>query len=424
MNNTRYVVPILLGICLVLSGCGMASPLAGTAPVTLRYAYTGATPEIQLLLDAFEEEHPNVTVELLGPEIDSGTVMQRALQGEIDLIRSGTDAMAMAERGLLPLDDIHLDAWADIREDYYGGLWESLSLAGEQYGIPAGLDTVVMYVNVDALNALGQDLPPDNQPWDNYAFLDLATRLNHPEGLPGDPTHSVFGFCSNHQDLDPFVFVYANGGSIVDDLNDPQRPTLDDMATVDALAFYVDLFTRYGVAPGADFMGRNYGAASRQVAQAGGHCGLWIGLFSQRGQTDSNPWQYAWEMLPVPGSQPDLGLSIVEGYFIPRTASHPEEALELARFLSDRWEASGRLLPPRRSLVQEPGYQQLVGDRIAAHAAAFSDDMNVISLDFDDKLMNVGMAVLDAVDYAITQNEDIVPLLQEAQQTLERSFGP
>ena len=68
----------------------------------------------------------------------------------------------------------------------------------------------------------------------------------------------------------------------MDDLSDPQRPMLDDTATVDALAFYVDLFTRYGVAPGGDFMGRNYGAASRQVAQAGGHCGLWIGLFSDR----------------------------------------------------------------------------------------------------------------------------------------------
>lgn len=424
MNNTRYLLPILLSIGLILSGCGTGSPLAKTQPVTLRYAYTGATPEIELLLEAFEDEHPNITVELLGPETDSSTVTQRALQGEIDLIRSGTDAMAMAERGLLPLDDIHLDAWADVRDDYYGGLWESLSLGGEQYGIPAGLDTVVMYVNVEALNALGEDLPPESQPWDHYAFLDLATRLNHPEGLPGDPSHSVFGFCSNHQDLDPFVFVYANGGSIVDDLNDPQRPMLDDTATVDALAFYVDLFTRYGVAPGGDFMGRNYGAASRQVAQAGGHCGLWIGLFSDRGQTGSNPWQYAWEMLPAPGSQPDLGLSIAEGYFVPRTASHREEALELARFLSDRWQASGRLLPPRRSLVQQPGFQQLVGERIVAHAAAFPDDMTIISLDFGDELMSVGMAVLGAVDYAITQNADIVPLLQEAQQTLEQSFGP
>ncbi|MHB1318451.1 MAG: type 2 periplasmic-binding domain-containing protein, partial [Anaerolineae bacterium] len=209
-----------------------------------------------------------------------------------------------------------------------------------------------------------------------------------------------------------------------DDLQDPQRPTLDDPVTVESLAWYVDLFGRYGVAPGPEFMGRNYGAAGLRIAQAGGRCGLWLGMFSERGNTTGSDWQFDWDMLPVPGSASDLGLAMVEGYFVPRGASHPEEALQLARFLSDNWRASGRLLPPRRSLVSNPAYEQVIGDRLAAQVAQYASSMTIISLDFSQALVDVGIAALEAVDYAITQNADIVPLLQEAQQTAEQSFTP
>jgi hypothetical protein len=98
--------------------------------------------------------------------------------------------------------------------------------------------------------------------------------------------------------------------------------------------------------------------------------------------------------------------------------------LQLARFLSDSWRASGRLLPPRRSLVSDPTYEQVVGDQLAAQVAGFASSMTIISLDFSPLLVDVGMAALGAVDYAITQNADIVPLLQEAQQAAEQAFTP
>ena len=225
MKSRMRAIGALLTFSIVLSGCAAGMPFARSEPITLRYVYQGATPEIEALLAEYHELYPDVTVELLGPDTEDGALTQGVLNGNIDLIRSGAEALGYADRGLLlPLDDLQLDDWADVREDYFGGLWESLSVAGEQYGIPAGLDTVVTFVNMQALEALDETLPAPDVPWDNYAFLDLATRLNHPEGLPGDPSQSVYGFCSDHQQLDPFIFVYANGGSIVDNLQDPQRP--------------------------------------------------------------------------------------------------------------------------------------------------------------------------------------------------------
>jgi len=52
------------------------------------------------------------------------------------------------------------------------------------------------------------------------------------------------------------------------------------------------------------------------------------------------------------------------------------------------------------------------------------ESMTVISLDMASNLVQVGMAVLEAVDYAITQHADIAPLLQEAQRRAEQAFGP
>ncbi|MGI6367793.1 MAG: ABC transporter substrate-binding protein [Anaerolineae bacterium] len=416
-------VALLVAVSPALAGCGQGLPWAGPKPVTLRYAWRGATPETRALLDEFQQAHPHITVELLDAETDSGTVAQGVAAGEVDLLRAGTETLGMAEL-LLPLDDIHLDEWTGIREDYVGGLWRALSADGQQYGIPAGLDIVVLYVNGDARQAVGASLPPAGQPWDQYAFLDLATALNHPEGLPGDPAQPTFGFCSRYQDLDPFVFLYADGGALVDDLAAPQRPMLDSPATIAALTFYTDLFTRYGVAPGPDFLGRNLGSASYDVALAGGNCGLWTGLFSQRGRVGEYALPFAWEMVPLPGSQPDLGIALVEGYFIPKGSANPAEALLLARFLSDQGQAAGRLLPPRRTLLADARYAGTLGEQMAKQVQALSDDMTYISLSLSPGVMDVAVAVLQAVDAVITQDAQLEPLLLEAQQRLQHTFEP
>jgi len=170
-------------------------------------------------------------------------------------------------------------------------------------------------------------------------------------------------------------------------------------------------------------MGGKYGPAGLRIAQVSGYCGLWFGLLSERGYTGETAWPFQWEMLPVPGAAADLGLALVEGYYLPRGTEHAEYALQLARYLSDNWRAAGGLLPPRRSLVEDPAYAQAIGEQIVAQVSQL-ESMTVISLDMASNLVQVGMAVLEAVDYAITQHADIAPLLQEAQRRAEQAFGP
>jgi ABC-type glycerol-3-phosphate transport system substrate-binding protein len=415
------VLLALLGSALV--ACGPGALGSRPDPVTLRFAYRAGTMQVEALLDDFRAEHPHITVEAVEVARWGGDMGQRVAQGQVDLFRDSREALAMAERGLIrPLDDVHLAEWSGIRDDYYRGIWESLAIGGQQWGVPAGLDTMVLYANMDAVRLLGVTLPGAGEPYDAFRFLELANALNHPEGSPQLLGARLYGFCSDPEQWDPFFFVYLWGGRLVDDLNDPQRPTLDQNETIEALRWYVDLFTRYGVAPTPAVVRSSFAGGVNQ-AQVNGGCGLWLGLYSSRGGLDTQfRWTADWEMLPLPRAGGAWSMADVEGYYVTGSSQHPNEALLLARFLSDRAEAAGSLVPARRSLTADPAYERAVGAAVAEQARGLSDQLIIVPTELSPQLMAAGEAVLRAVNQSIQQGMDIEPLLLEAQQQLQRGF--
>jgi ABC-type glycerol-3-phosphate transport system substrate-binding protein len=87
--------------------------------------------------------------------------------GNIDVFRADRGGLQYVRENMLkPLDDVQLGDWAGIRDDYFKGTWEGLSIQGQQWGIPAGLDMMVMYVNLDQAQALHVALPTANGPDD------------------------------------------------------------------------------------------------------------------------------------------------------------------------------------------------------------------------------------------------------------------
>ena len=86
--------------------------------------------------------------------------------------------------------------------------------------------------------------------------------------------------------------------------------------------------------------------------------------------------------------------------------------------------AAGRLLPPRRTLLADARYAGTLGEQMAKQVQALSDDMTYISLSLSPGVMDVAVAVLQAVDAVITQDAQLEPLLLEAQQRLQHTFEP
>lgn len=415
------VVCVSVVLAVVASGCARLAPVPTPVPVTLRLAYREHTVNLQPLVDAFHQKYPHITVQLVKMQRwgnDIGTLLRGK---QVDLFIEGRNALDFAKQGyLLPLTEVALDAWDSIRSDYYKGTWESLASQGQQWGIPAGLDMYAVYINLDVLRSLKLELPPAN--WTIDEFTELINRMNYPDGLPGS-NQKVYGFCTDPMGMEPLAFVYMHGGKIVDDLQNPTKATLDDPLTIEATRWYASLFGRYAVAPDPEVIRQNFRQGGYAEAQIRGFCGVWVGLYSNRGGMDTPyPWTISWKMLPLPQDKARLNAGEVDGYYIAKDSPHPEEALKLIRFLADKWEASGTKLPPRRSLVESAAYAQAVGPDVAKVAAQFPNEVMILPTQLHPKLEQTGVAYFEALNRIIREGLDPEEALKQAQEKVRRLF--
>lgn len=425
ITRVSHLLIYVISIPLLLFGWGCAPQMAmgpTPEPVTLRLAYREHTRQLQPLIADFHEKYPWITVEVrevqrFGNEID--LLMQT---GELDIFVEGQRALSYAQEGLLkPLDDIQLGEWAGIRKDYYKGAWEGLQVQGQQWGIPAGLDMMVVYINVEQARALSVQIP--GQAWTRSDFLELATEMNHPQGLPHAANARLFGYCTTPQSIDPVVFIHLHGGGIVDDLSVPSQVTLDDPRTIEAVQWYADLYNIYQVAPEPEVIRTTFRQGGVMEAVVRGACGIWLGWYSSRGGQDTPfEWSDEWAMLPLPRDRTTFGLGDIEGYYITKKCPHPTKALKLLRFLSDHQEASGQKLPPRKSLVNAQAYEQQVGEEVAEVARTFSNHIVLLPAESSAPLEKVGGGLLATVERIVTEDLDVAPALLEKQDELHAAF--
>ena len=417
-------VVALATIAACAGGCGPGVVTTPTPePVTLRLAFREHTVQLQPLLDEFHEQHPWITVEAVSTDRFANGIEPLVRSDSVDVFIESSFAVGYAREGFLkPLDDLQLGDWAPIMDDYFEGAWDSLRVEGQQWGIPANVDAFVTYVNLDHANALHLELPgPD---WTLFEFLELANALNYPEGLPYLETGSLIGFCTDPEGMDAVILAYRHGGAIVDSIQNPQLATLDDPLTVESVQWYADLFNRYGVAPDPETIRTTFRQGGIYEAQVRGACGVWFGLYSNRGGLDFPfQWSVGWKMLPLPNDRASFNLGNVEGYFIHSACAHPEAAITLIRFLSDRWEAAGTRLPPRRSLVESDEYRQSVGNEVAEIALGFSaDQLVVLPAQVGPALERVGGEFVRSVQEVVTEDLDAGMVLGEAQDRVRVAF--
>jgi ABC-type glycerol-3-phosphate transport system substrate-binding protein len=406
---------------MLAAGCAPGNIGPTPSPITLRFAYRQQGAEMEALLKQFTEQHSWINVEPVEIVRAGDDMRSYVANREIDLFRDSREALTYIDENLLkPLDDVQLADWADIRDDYYKGAWEALAIQGQQWGIPAGLDIYVAFVNVDQANALSVQLPGND--WTLYDFEELVNKMNYPEGLPGSSAR-LYGFCTAAAGMDPVVFIYLHGGQIVDDLNAPKAAMLDYPLTVEAVQWYSDLFNRYGVAPSNEVIRQVYPRYGINEAQVRGGCAVWLGFYSARGGRNAPiEWTIKWKMLPLPKDGMDSSMGEIDGYFVSAKSTHPKEALMLARFLADHWEAAGNQLPPRQSLVTSKGYRQSVGEEIADIAASKAGHLIVVPAQIHPALEAVGTQFFTSLQAIIAQDLDAGAALGAAQSRLDAVF--
>ena len=392
---------------LLVAGCTAATPTV--EPATISFAFHESDLRYyEGLLAGFSDAYPSVTVELLPLDWSQIDAMNAE---SADVFAADTRTLSLInEQGqILALDPfLERDASLDL-DDFYPGLIGAVTDEGRIWALPSGVDVYVMYINQDLFTQAGVTYPDIDWTWTDFLDRAIATR---------DDVLRLYGYTTIPGHWDAVLFIYQNGGRIVDRAQDPSRLVLDDPLTIEALEWYAALFHEYDVAPTlvearASFGGGNY--ATYQGIR-NGRVGMWILPLSQRGgMMWPVEWLSAWRVAPLPQGSLAASTASLEAFAISADTPYPDACWLWITFLNKQM--TYRLMPPRRSLVESEQFEQVLGEEVATaarlsleNAVMFSPQLwTRLGGELDtltkavDQIIEGTMTADEALDWASTQ---------------------
>jgi len=199
---------------------------------------------------AFMEKYPNVTIvpsSGFWDSHDEPAFLTRAANGEVDDVLAGGDEYpdTYGPRGIWIDLTEYLEADADLwfNDEVFLSSWIYENIDGATYSVPVLGNPMVLWYNVDLLEAAGLEAPP--QTYDDPAYVDWTwDRFTEYAEALAEVTEYGVGIENNI--LIYWPLIHSNGGAIInEDLTDY---TIDDPAVVETLEFMTS-FTLNGVAP-------------------------------------------------------------------------------------------------------------------------------------------------------------------------------
>lgn len=341
---------------LACSGNQSATPVADTSqveptpPVTITWSFWGDEWELaqnQRIVRAFEREHPSIRVQIAH---HSWSTYFGWLRDEWQAGRS-PDVMFLnyipsyvLHGELEPLDRYLARDWISL-EDFYPALLDSFRSEGRLYGLPRDNDTKVIYYNRAHFAEAGIPEPVAGWTWNDLRNAALAlTRRDAPSPRYG------FGFEPDYWWL---VWLWQNGGDVLDDPAQPTKVTLDSAESVSALQFLQNLITVDRVTPPAAQM--NTDEMSRLFRE--GRLSMVFGNHTLV-PPFSDTAGLSWNVAPLPQAAVRANVAGGAGFVMSRRSQHKDAAWELIEFLTSRkgqamLAESGLVVPARRSVRED-----------------------------------------------------------------------
>jgi ABC-type glycerol-3-phosphate transport system substrate-binding protein len=353
-QKIKIALVTFLILIALLTSCARATPTP--EPVTIAFAHPNYdTDYYRQLVAEFNQEYPHITIDL---EPKGWDMLGGLGVGDADVFVNSQFSLSwLYEQGnVLNLSPfIEQDESLDL-DEYYEGTVNLYSQEGKVWGIPAGVDIMVMYYNIDLLNQYGAPLPREGWDWNDFLEIALTTR---------DPIADSFGYASTLEVFDVLAFIYQHGGQIFDSLENPSRTTFDDPLTIEGLEWYTKLLHDYDVIPTPQQARESFGGTgSLQAGILRGQVAMWTGMLSERGGRGwPAEWDMQWGLAPLPRDARSTTMTLVQGYFISAQSRHPDACWEWISFLSDH--VPNQLTPARRTLAESAEYEQQVGENVA-----------------------------------------------------------
>lgn len=332
--------------------------------------YFGANPDEaatrQLIIDAFQEQFPQITV---NPQVAEGDAIQE-LQTQF-AGGAGPDVMmawelsysGLATRGVMADLTERIAADAEFAEvvanDHEADLIAMFNWEGQQFVLPEQFAGVALYYNKKIFADAGLDVPPaswEDTSWTWDRLLETAQALTVRDG----DRVTQFGFADPWwMPLSATVIGTGNGGNWFDTYVNPTTSTITDPNLVAGIQWYADLANVHRVAPNAEEIATQAGP---DMFMGGRAAMVLVGHWMYPAFSGVDELDFDVAVLPVgpQGTTPktDLGST---GLAISATSEQQDQAWEFVKF-STGVEGqtiiaqSGLFVPVLKSVGQSEAY--------------------------------------------------------------------
>jgi len=416
------------------------------------------------LADQFHQEHPNIIVELKSPEMFRGSLGLADMAAEYDCFQASPDLSSEDDLAAILSMDPFLEADPAIKaNDFYPSLLKQFTYQGQTWGLPGSATISLITYNKALFDAAG--VPYPSVDWTLSDFLEMAVALTQ-----GDGDTKQYGYVPAFSAINDLVILLDRlGATPYDDSVDPPQLRLTDPKVVEAVRWYANLTTRYGVAPVPQTTtGRMPGRSQSMDLIFQGRAAMWTGSgfeFGQRGGTgmgmgmgmgmglgagggggvmaapvpaepsagaevgtppaEGTPALVAESttgVVPYPAganSAEGSGFQSVTGYFVSSNTEYRQACWQWITFLTEQPNLSTGL-PGRISVAQSNAYRQLVGneqaDAYLASVSAGSQASFFQQLSNSAGWLSMGLTFLsEAYDEIISGEATVEEALVEAQ---------
>lgn len=344
-----------MALSAAMAATAITAAAASDETATLRLQSFGGDAQLKAIKNAiarFNQEYPNVTVEIAMDPISSGwgdyvtrVLSQYNAGNAYDVYGTAIETFkTFTSRGLfIPLDDYIAENPG--YSDFAPSLFEQSSYEGKTYFVPIGWNNIMINYNRALFRDAGVDNPQPGWTWED--FRETAKKLTVRDGA-GNVTQ--FGYEVPNQFFFVQPWFFSNGTSILTD--DWTGSNMLDPKVAESLQFLHGLIHEDKVSPipGKEMMDSQFMAG--QIAMISrGH---WIVQNAVNAKLDM-------DVAIPPSNETDVTVIGFGGYAVSTKSEHPELAKalvgELTSFETQKEEGEGGGgVPGRKSAAETEAF--------------------------------------------------------------------
>ncbi len=305
----------------ILAACGAPTAAPGAPPteeVEISYAFHDPASFRTEAVKAFNEEFPNITVNLeeIADDFPTKVFTMAAADTLPDVLRGWEPHVLEFGRAGQVMDlQPFIDAQAGFdAADFLESFYDFPLIDGKRYGIADGWNAHLAYYNKDIFDAAGVEYPSTDWTWD--VLVSKSREIAKPdEGIWG--TGIYFGWLHWN-----YKQIWQNGGEAYN--ADYTQSLLDSPEAIEAMQFWADLAAEGEIIPsiGADEPHVFFGAGNMAMHRSG----AWeIGGYAEA--------DFSWDLLPEPQKKRQATLLHTAFNMIPNTTQETGAAWTWLNFI-------------------------------------------------------------------------------------------